>query len=39
MLNRLPDAELAILPGHNPGRPVMEPDVYVAAVVDDPRRH
>lgn len=39
MLNWLPDAELAILPGHNHGRLIVEPEVFVAAVVDYLKRH
>lgn len=39
MFNWLPDAELAILPGHNHSRPILRPDVFVAAVVDYLERH
>jgi len=39
MLNWLPDAELAILPGHTHGRAFAAPDVFVAAVVDYLKRH
>jgi hypothetical protein len=34
----LPNAELAVLPGHDHVRPFMQPDVFVAAVVDFLRR-
>lgn len=39
MLAWLPNAELAIMPGHNHGRAIAEPDVFVAAVVDYLKRH